>query len=72
MSVISSEATNGTQAAASIAAGTTGRASHRPAPERSFYALADGVKLVIEGAGHWLMEEAPDQVIPVLVGFLDK
>ena len=26
---------------------------------------------VIEGSGHWLMEEAPDQVIPVLVAFLN-
>jgi pimeloyl-ACP methyl ester carboxylesterase len=24
------------------------------------------------GAGHWLMEEAPDQVIPKLVEFLDR
>lgn len=30
----------------------------------------DGV--VITGAGHWLMEEAPDQVIPKLVEFLDR
>ena len=27
--------------------------------------------VVIRGAGHWLMEEAPDQVIPRLVEFLD-
>ena len=26
---------------------------------------------VIQGSGHWLMEEAPDQVIPVLVAFLN-
>ena len=26
---------------------------------------------VIQGSGHWLMEEAPDQVIPALVTFLD-
>jgi len=26
---------------------------------------------VIHGSGHWLMEEAPDQVIPALVTFLD-
>jgi pimeloyl-ACP methyl ester carboxylesterase len=26
--------------------------------------------VVIKGAGHWLMEEAPDQVIPKLAGFL--
>ena len=30
----------------------------------------DGV--LIKGAGHWLMEEAPDQVIPQLVEFLDR
>jgi pimeloyl-ACP methyl ester carboxylesterase len=28
--------------------------------------------VVVKGSGHWLMEEAPDQVIPRLVGFLDK
>jgi pimeloyl-ACP methyl ester carboxylesterase len=27
--------------------------------------------VVIRGSGHWLMEEAPDQVIPKLVDFLD-
>jgi len=26
--------------------------------------------VVIEGAGHWLVDEAPDQVIPRLVAFL--
>jgi pimeloyl-ACP methyl ester carboxylesterase len=30
----------------------------------------DGV--IVEGSGHWLMEEAPDQVIPKLVEFLNK
>ena len=25
--------------------------------------------VVIKGAGHWLMEEAPDQVIPKLLAF---
>jgi pimeloyl-ACP methyl ester carboxylesterase len=30
----------------------------------------DGV--VVKGSGHWLMEEAPNQVIPKLVEFLDK
>jgi pimeloyl-ACP methyl ester carboxylesterase len=29
----------------------------------------DGV--IVRGAGHWLMEEAPDQVIPALVTFLN-
>lgn len=27
---------------------------------------------VIKGSGHWLMEEAPEQVIPLMVAFLDK
>jgi len=30
----------------------------------------DGV--VIKGSGHWLMEEAPQQVIPKLVAFINK
>ena len=30
----------------------------------------DGV--VVKGSGHWLMEEAPDQVIPELVSFLNS
>jgi hypothetical protein len=30
----------------------------------------DGV--VIKGAGYWLLEEAPDQVIPKRVGFLNR
>jgi pimeloyl-ACP methyl ester carboxylesterase len=28
--------------------------------------------VVVPGAGHWLMEEAPDQVIPKLVDFLNR
>jgi pimeloyl-ACP methyl ester carboxylesterase len=28
--------------------------------------------IVIKGSGHWLMEEAPGQVIPQLVAFIDK
>ena len=28
--------------------------------------------VVIKGSGHWLMEEAPDQVIPQLVAFMNK
>jgi pimeloyl-ACP methyl ester carboxylesterase len=28
--------------------------------------------VVIKGSGHWLMEEAPDQVIPKLVAFLNQ
>jgi pimeloyl-ACP methyl ester carboxylesterase len=34
--------------------------------------VADNVEgVVIEGSGHWLMEEATDQVIPKLVSFLN-
>lgn len=33
--------------------------------------VANDVKgVVVKGSGHWLMEEAPDQVIPALVDFL--
>jgi pimeloyl-ACP methyl ester carboxylesterase len=33
--------------------------------------VADDVRgVVIRGSGHWLMEEAPDQVIPLLVEFI--
>jgi pimeloyl-ACP methyl ester carboxylesterase len=28
--------------------------------------------VLVMGSGHWLMEEAPDQVIPKLVEFLDR
>jgi pimeloyl-ACP methyl ester carboxylesterase len=28
--------------------------------------------VVIKGSGHWLMEEAPQQVIPALVGFINQ
>ena len=28
--------------------------------------------VVIKGSGHWLMEEAPSQVIPRLVGFINR
>ena len=35
--------------------------------------VADNVEgVVIKGAGHWLMEEAPGQVIPKLVEFLNR
>jgi pimeloyl-ACP methyl ester carboxylesterase len=35
--------------------------------------VADKVEgVVIKGAGHWLMEEAPGQVIPKLVEFLAR
>ena len=32
--------------------------------------VADHVEgMVVKGSGHWLMEEAPDQVVPNLVAF---
>jgi pimeloyl-ACP methyl ester carboxylesterase len=35
--------------------------------------VASNVEAVlIRGSGHWLMEEAPDQVIPKLVEFLNR
>jgi pimeloyl-ACP methyl ester carboxylesterase len=35
--------------------------------------VADNVEgVLVKGAGHWLMEEAPDQVIPKLVEFLNR
>lgn len=35
--------------------------------------VADNVEgVIIKGSGHWLMEEAPDQVIPKLVDFLTR
>ncbi len=35
--------------------------------------VADNVEgVVIKGSGHWLIDEAPDQVIPKLVSFLSK
>jgi pimeloyl-ACP methyl ester carboxylesterase len=35
--------------------------------------VADDVEgIVVKGSGHWLMEEAPEQVIPRLVSFLNQ
>lgn len=35
--------------------------------------VADDVEgVVVTGSGHWLMEEAPDRVIPLVVGFLNR
>jgi pimeloyl-ACP methyl ester carboxylesterase len=35
--------------------------------------VATNVKgVVIKGSGHWLIDEAPQQVIPELVAFLDE
>ena len=34
--------------------------------------MATDVKgVIVPGSGHWLIDEAPDQVIPQLVAFLD-
>ena len=38
--------------------------------EQVFRSNVDGV--IIKGKGHWLMEEAPQQVIPKLVAFINK
>jgi pimeloyl-ACP methyl ester carboxylesterase len=35
--------------------------------------VADKVEgVVIKGSGHWLMDEAPDQVVPKLVSFFAR
>ena len=35
--------------------------------------VADNVEgVLVKGSGHWLMAEAPDQVIPKLVEFLNR
>jgi pimeloyl-ACP methyl ester carboxylesterase len=35
--------------------------------------VADKVEgIIVGGAGHWLIDEAPDQVIPKLVTFLSR
>jgi pimeloyl-ACP methyl ester carboxylesterase len=28
--------------------------------------------IVIKGSGHWLIDEAPDQVVPILLAFLRR
>jgi pimeloyl-ACP methyl ester carboxylesterase len=38
--------------------------------EQTKLVAADVTGVVVKGSGHWLMEEAPDQVIPVIVEFL--
>jgi pimeloyl-ACP methyl ester carboxylesterase len=40
--------------------------------EQARLVATDVQGVVIKGSGHWLMEEAPDQVIPQLVGFIDR
>jgi pimeloyl-ACP methyl ester carboxylesterase len=53
--------------------GLTGeKASGQFLIEQARLVATDVKGVVIEGAGHWLMEEARDQVIPQLVEFIDK
>ena len=40
--------------------------------EQGKMVASDVEGVLVEGSGHWLMEEAPDQVIPKLVEFLDR
>ena len=40
--------------------------------EQARMVATDVQGVVIKGSGHWLMEEAQDQVIPQLVGFIDR
>ncbi|PYS94579.1 MAG: alpha/beta hydrolase [Acidobacteria bacterium] len=40
--------------------------------EQARLVATDVQGVVIKGSGHWLMEEAPDQVIPQLVAFIDR
>ena len=38
--------------------------------EQGKMVATDVTGVIVKGSGHWLMEEAPDQVIPALIGFL--
>jgi len=40
--------------------------------EQARMVATDVQGVVVKGSGHWLIEEAPDQVIPQLVGFIDR
>ncbi len=40
--------------------------------EQGKMVASDVQGILVNGSGHWLMEEAPDQVIPKLVEFLDR
>ena len=40
--------------------------------EQGKLVASDVEGIVVSGAGHWLLEEAPGQVIPTLVAFLDR
>jgi len=39
--------------------------------QQSRLVASDVEGVIVRGSGHWLMEEAPDQVIPKLVDFLN-
>ncbi len=39
--------------------------------EQARLVASDVRGLVVTGSGHWLMEEAPDQVVPAIIAFLD-
>jgi pimeloyl-ACP methyl ester carboxylesterase len=42
-------------------------------PFQQGHLVADQVEsVVVKKTGHWLMEEAPEQVIPILVAFLNR
>jgi pimeloyl-ACP methyl ester carboxylesterase len=40
--------------------------------EQGTMVATDVEGVLVKGSGHWLMEEAPDQVIPKLVEFLNR
>jgi pimeloyl-ACP methyl ester carboxylesterase len=44
----------------------------RPGGMRAGFVATDVEGVIVPGSGHWLMEEAPDQVIPKLVAFLSR
>ena len=54
-------------------AGADGREGVRRVPDPAGRLVATNVEgVVVKGSGHWLMEEAPAQVIPKLVSFLNE
>jgi pimeloyl-ACP methyl ester carboxylesterase len=40
--------------------------------EQGRMVASDVEGVLVKGSGHWLMEEAPDQVIPKLIEFLNR
>jgi len=49
-----------------------GKASGSFLAEQARMVATDVRSAVIEGAGHWLMEEAPEEVIPKIVAFVGE